>query len=195
MDTGTPTALDWPRTLLEQLAWHWTGQLRPRLDGLTDDEYFWEPVPGCWSVRRRGSAGAVGEIGGGDWTIDFAYPEPEPAPVTTIAWRIGHLVVGVFGARAASHFGGPPTSYDTFRYAGSAAEALAQLDAAYAAWSTGVQALDLDALSRPVGPAEGPFAEHPMADLVLHINREAIHHGAEIALLRDLRLHQHRAAP
>jgi hypothetical protein len=25
-----------------------------------------------------------------------------------------------------------------------------------------------------------------MADLVLHINRETIHHGAEIALLRDL---------
>jgi len=25
-----------------------------------------------------------------------------------------------------------------------------------------------------------------MAELVLHINREALHHGAEIALLRDL---------
>jgi hypothetical protein len=25
-----------------------------------------------------------------------------------------------------------------------------------------------------------------MASLVLHINREALHHGAEIALLRDL---------
>jgi hypothetical protein len=25
-----------------------------------------------------------------------------------------------------------------------------------------------------------------MAALILHINREAIHHGAEIALLRDL---------
>src|SRR5262249_18364770 len=26
------------------------------LSGLTDDEYFWEPVPGCWSVRRRAEA-------------------------------------------------------------------------------------------------------------------------------------------
>ncbi|MCW2897625.1 MAG: hypothetical protein QOH87_4227 [Trebonia sp.] len=25
-----------------------------------------------------------------------------------------------------------------------------------------------------------------MASLVLHINREALHHGAEVALLRDL---------
>ena len=29
-----------------------------------------------------------------------------------------------------------------------------------------------------------------MIDLVLHINRETIHHGAEIACLRDLYLHQ-----
>ena len=35
-------------------------------------------------------------------------------------------------------------------------------------------------------PAEGPFSEHTMAALVLHINRETIHHGAEISLLRDL---------
>ena len=28
-----------------------------------------------------------------------------------------------------------------------------------------------------------------MAALVLHINREAIHHGAEVILLRDLYLH------
>jgi hypothetical protein len=27
-----------------------------------------------------------------------------------------------------------------------------------------------------------------MAELVLHINREVLHHGAEIALLRDLYL-------
>ena len=41
-------------------------------------------------------------------------------------------------------------------------------------------------LVRPCGPAEGPYADYPLAELVLHINREALHHGAEIALLRDL---------
>jgi hypothetical protein len=176
---------------LEQLTWHWTGHLRPKLDGLTDDEYFWEPAAGAWSVRRRGSPGAVGEVGGGDWTIDFALPEPSPPPVTTIAWRLGHLIVGVFGARAASHFADPPDpggsiDYGSFHYAGSAAEALDQLDAVYAAWTGGVARLDDAALRRAMGPAEGDFAEHPMADLVLHISREAIHHGAEILLLRDL---------
>ncbi len=52
--------------------------------------------------------------------------------------------------------------------------------------SRGVRSLDADALARPCGPAEAPFGESPMAGLVLHINREVIHHGAEISLLRDL---------
>jgi hypothetical protein len=193
-DTGPGTEVDWTAQLSEQLEWHWAGQLRPRLDGLTDEEYFAEPVPGCWNVRRRGSPGAVGEAGAGDWTIDFAVPEPDPPPVTTIAWRLGHVIVGVFGARVASHFVDPPgqwgpIDYHGFHYAGTAAEALAQLDAVHAAWAAGVRGLDAAALRRPVGPAEGDFADRPMAELVLHINREAIHHGAEIALLRDL----HRA--
>lgn len=33
----TPT-LDWTAFVVEQLTWHWDGQLRPRLDGLTDEE-------------------------------------------------------------------------------------------------------------------------------------------------------------
>jgi hypothetical protein len=49
---------------------------------------------------------------------------------------------------------------------------------------------DEPALARPVGPAEGAYAEHPYAALVLHINREVTHHGAEIALLRDLYAHR-----
>ncbi|MBB4854937.1 hypothetical protein HNP40_002329 [Mycobacteroides chelonae] len=39
--------------IVDQIDWHWTSQLRPRFDGLTDDEYFWEPVRGCWSLRPR----------------------------------------------------------------------------------------------------------------------------------------------
>ena len=49
-----------------------------------------------------------------------------------------------------------------------------------------MRGLGADGLTRPCGPAEGPYAEASMAALVLHINREAIHHGAEVALLRDL---------
>jgi hypothetical protein len=189
METTRTTTVDWPTELLEQLDWHWREHLRPRLDGLTDDEYLWEPVRDAWNVRPRGTSTAPVQAGNGPFTIDFAFPEPDPAPVTTIAWRIGHLVVGVLGARAAAHFGGPPVDYDTHEYPGDAATALAQLDASYAAWTDGVRGLGEEGLRRPCGPPEGPYAEAPMAALVLHINREAIHHGAEIALLRDLYLH------
>lgn len=186
---GAPSycaGMDWTALLVDQLEWHWAGQLRPRLDGLTDDEYFWEPVSGGWSVRPRGTSTAPMQVGAGTFTIDYAFPEPDPPPVTTIAWRIAHVVAGVFAARVASHFDGPPADYSTWEYAGTAAEALRQLDDAHAAWVAGVRGLDDAGLARPCGPAEGPYADRSMAELVLHVHREVIHHGAEIALLRDL---------
>lgn len=178
--------MDWNAQLVEQLEWHWEHQLRPRLDGLTDAEYFWEPVPGCWNIRKRGESTAPISAGAGEFTVDFAWPPPDPAPVTTIAWRLAHITVGVFGARNASHFGGPPADYPTWEYAGTAKDALRQLDDGHAAWIDGVRSLGADGLARPCGPAEDPFGDDPMGALVLHINREVIHHGAEISLLRDL---------
>jgi hypothetical protein len=178
--------VDWNNQLAEQLDWHWRVQLRPRLDGLTDDEYRWEPVPGAWNVRPRGTSSAPISVGAGEFTIDFAMPQPDPPPVTTIAWRIGHIVVGVLGMRVASHFGGRPFDYNTHEYPGDAATAMAQLDECYAGWIKGVRGLGADGLARPCGPVERPWADEPMAALVLHINREMLHHGAEIALLRDL---------
>ncbi|HET7739119.1 MAG TPA: DinB family protein [Mycobacterium sp.] len=168
--------------LAEQLDFHWQGALRPRLEGLTDDEYFFEPVPDCWTVHPDGG-------------IDFAYPPPQPEPFTTIAWRMAHIIIGVFAARTHSHFGGPPADYQTWDYATDADTALRQLDAAYAGWITGVRGLDEADLAKPCGPAEGPYADEPMITLVLHINREAIHHGAEIACIRDLYAHTHPTHP
>jgi DinB superfamily len=57
-------------------------RLRWRLEGLTDDEYFWEPAPGCWTVHRD-PAGA--------WVVDYAEPDPDPPPFTTLGWRLVHL--------------------------------------------------------------------------------------------------------
>ena len=179
-------SIDWTRQLTEQLDLHWRRRLRPRCDGLTDAEYFWEPVANTWSIRPRGQGRGAMAAGGGEFVIDYADPEPSPAPVTTIAWRLAHLIVGAFGTRVAEQFGGPPVDYRTFHYAGTAAQALQQLDEVYAEWLTGVNSLGEAGLARTSGPTEGPFAEHPMARLVLHVNREVIHHGAEIALLRDL---------
>ena len=126
------TSIDWTHQLVDQLDWHWQHQLRSRLDGLTDQEYFWELVPGCWSIRPRGTSTAPIQAGGGAFTIDFAYPGPDPPPVGTIAWRLGHIIVGVLGTRTGNHFGDRTIDYQTFDYAGTAAGALRQLDQVYA---------------------------------------------------------------
>jgi DinB superfamily len=166
--------MTWNSLLREQIDWHWSRQVRGRLDGLTDAEYLWEPAPGCWSVR--------------DGAIDYEAPPPDPAPLTTIAWRLGHVIVGVLAMRNATHFGRAATDYRSFPYATTAAGALAQLDAEYATWLAGVESLGETDLHRPCG--EDGYASHPMAALVLHINRELIHHLAEVCLLRDLYLRQ-----
>lgn len=180
--------LDWNRTLREQWEFHWNHQLRARLDGLTDDEYFWSPVPGAWNVWPRGESTASPRFGAGDFTIDYTHPAPDPAAFTTIAWRLGHVVVGVLAARNAAHFGGPPVSYETWEYAGSAQAALAQLEAQLDVWLAGVRGLSDAGLRVPIGEKE-PYPDAPTADLVLHIHRELIHHLSEVCLLRDLYHH------
>ena len=90
----TSTTLDWTEQLSEQLEWHWHQQLRPRFAGLTDDEYLWEPAQPAWNVRPRTGEGQPGT---GPFTVDFAFPEPDPPPVTTISWRLAHIIVGVLG--------------------------------------------------------------------------------------------------
>jgi hypothetical protein len=182
----TAAHYDWTKLLADQLDSWWRAHLRPRMDGLTDEEYHWEPVPGMWGVRPRGTSTTPGAAGGGAFTLDHSSPAPVPPPATTIAWRMMHLAVGCFGIRAASHFGAPPVDYETYDYPGDAATALDRLDASYELWMNGVQALRPADLMRPIGPSGGSYAEDPMVALIVHINREALHHGAEIALLRDL---------
>ena len=173
--------VDWPHELLEQLEFYWNVQFRPGLEGLTDEEYLWEPCDGCWSIRPAPDGGT---------TADYVVPEPDPPPFTTIAWRIGHMATGVLGARADNHFGDRAGDFDRTHVAGgataTAADGLAALDAAYAAWHDGIKGLGETGMAAPCGPAEGPYAEHPMAALVLHISREVMHHGAEVLCLRDL---------
>ncbi|GGP17291.1 DinB family protein [Nonomuraea glycinis] len=184
--------LDWNQTLREQLEFHWNHHLRVRLDGLTDDEYFWSPVPDAWSVRPRGTSTAPMQGGAGDFTVDYAFPEPVPSPFTTIAWRLGHVIVGVLAARNAAHFGAPAASYETWEYAGTAATALDQLETQLDRWLAGVRGLGEAGLRARVGPKE-PYPEASVADLVLHIHRELIHHLSEVCLLRDLYLHTNGA--
>jgi hypothetical protein len=94
----------------------------PGWGGLTDEEYFWQPVRGCWTVSRRGASLAPASLGAGEFTWDFGEAQ-DLEPVTTIAWRLAHLIVGFAGTNG-TYFGGPPASMMSFSYAGTAREAL-----------------------------------------------------------------------
>ena len=180
--------MDWNAELVDQLEWHWRHQLRPRLDGLTDGEYFWQPVPGCWTLSRVGESPAPVSLGTGEFTMDYAKPPREREPVTTIAWRLAHLIE-VFGLPTASHFEGPHANDRVGHYSGTAKGALRQLDEGHDTWVSDVRSLGAAGLARPQGAISPPqYAEAPMAKRVMHIHREVIHHGAEICLLRDLYL-------
>lgn len=100
------------------------------------------------------------------------------------------MIVGVLAARSHSHSDGPEASYGTWEFAGTADEALAQLDREAERWLDGLRSVDDERMQQPCGPAEGPWGDRPFADLALNINREVIHHLAEVALLRDLWAHR-----
>ncbi len=152
---------------------------RGRLAGLTDEEYFWEPVPGCWTARRAES---------GDYRADYAAKVKVP-PFTTIAWRLWHLIGCYAEARNAAWLGLPQPAGSVQPgdpAPGSAAEAVAALERAGSFWHTLLEALPPEAWSEKLGPAAGPFADDDKTSLVLHQLDEQIHHGAELGVLRDL---------
>ncbi len=68
--------------LLRHLDQAWS-RVQAYLTGLTPDEFAWSPVAHSWHLTRSGPAGRV--------TIPYAWKPPQPAPFTTIAWRMAHM--------------------------------------------------------------------------------------------------------
>jgi hypothetical protein len=158
---------------------------------LTGEEYFWEPVPDSWSVRRRGGGPgprATWLVGGGEWGRDgYRGSEPYPPPFTTIAWRTSHLTE-MLAMRADYTSGSRSLTKDNYVVQGDADGAVAALAAAVESWRGTLLGCD-DAALDTVGYSSYPYgsdAEEAFVDIVWWVNQEVLHHGAEIALLRDL---------
>ena len=149
-----------------------------RLEGLTDSEYFWEPVDGCWSIRETDEG----------YTADWEWPAPEVAPVTTIGWRLVHIIsfLSEHGLRAVAFEDGKANWGAPSVTPPSADSALRELDRAIATWKRDLSGITDERLWEPMGPEAGQYADDPVAGFVEHIHDEFIHHSAEIALLRDL---------
>ncbi|MEU5136360.1 DinB family protein [Streptomyces californicus] len=158
---------------------------------LGDDEYLWEPAPGCWSVRRRDDGPgerATALAGAGAWGRDSAdSPHPFPPPFTTLAWRLSHLSE-MLTLRADHTRGSRSLTREGYRTPGDAAGAVAAFESASAAWREALLSADeaaLDTIGYSTYP-NGSDAEDEFVDIVWWVNQEVLHHGAEIALLRDL---------
>jgi hypothetical protein len=178
------------RAVTGQIDWWWRGIFRPRLTGLTDDEYLWAPVDDCWTLHPAGDGAS---------RIDSRWPPPKPAPFTTIAWRMQHIGAGCLARRTTDYFpSAVPEPWEVERYATvtpfplDASGAVEFLDRWWRAWRGAIGALEDDHLWRPIGNVEGDIpamqlgVSDPLIGVVLHQHRELLHHGAEISLLRDL---------
>ncbi|MGG7575687.1 DinB family protein [Streptomyces sirii] len=115
-------------------------------------------------------------------------PEPDQTPVTTIAWRLGHLhycFAGewewAFGERRQD----PKLMVD---FTPSAALALERFWAVIDRWRDSLATVTDEQLDT-IGFSQYPYGSHPdnpFVDVLWGSNLELIHHMAEIALLRDL---------
>ena len=90
--------------------------------------------------------------------------------------------MGVFGLRASHYFGDGSLTHENSERPLTAKEGVAYFKEQALQWRSHIERLDEEGLARPVCEPEAC----PVASLVLHVNREALHHLAEVSLLRDL---------
>jgi hypothetical protein len=115
-------------------------------------------------------------------------PEPDLTPVTTIAWRLGHLHSG-FAGRWEWTFGERRRQPDLLvDFTPSASLAVEQFWVEVDRWHDSVAAMTPEQLDTPgFGQyPDGSDPDEPFATVLVDQNLEFIHHMAEIALLRDL---------
>jgi hypothetical protein len=148
--------------------------LRRRLEGLTDEEFFWESMPGCWTVHPDES---------GRWVEDYAIPAPEPPPFTTIAWRLVHIAA----CKIMYHeyaFGPGKLTWDELEIPHTAADAIGWLEEGHARLRDALDGLtDSDLEEMRLTNWGEPWPAWRIFWTMIHHDA---HHGAEIGCLRDL---------
>ena len=149
--------------------------IRDRVEGLSDDEFWWEPVAGCWTVRQDAS---------GRWSADYPEPpHPVPPPFTTIAWRLVHVAE----CKVMYHeyaFGAARLSWPTLDSAHSARDAIGVLEQGQALLSADLARMTDQRLDTEVRTNWGElWPAHRIFTTMIHHD---LQHGGEIGVLRDL---------
>ena len=144
------------------------------LADLTDKEFNWEPVPGCWTVHLDQD---------GRWILDYAIPDPDPPPFTTIAWRLVHLATCkvMYWEHA---FGPGKLTWDTIEIPHTVADTMAMLHEGQFRLKQALDHLhdaDLEEL-RPTNWGD----RWPTWRIFWVMIAHDMEHGGEIGCLRDL---------
>jgi hypothetical protein len=171
---------------------------------LSEEEFFWEPAPNCWSVRRRDECCTPNAFGTGDWVADFngsvirAAMEGKGAePLTTIAWLFWH--VGSMAGRAAEldFLGGTKSAESgwTAPYMSehpvffAPAEAVDVMRAGWRALDQAIRAstdAGLDLATRFWSYSDDPGPSVLGYQILVSILNEVSHHGTQVCTLRDV---------
>ena len=184
--------------------------------GLTDEEFFWEPVPGCWSVRRNEGTnppelpGLAGVPDGAakpntrDWYCEHGWAWTGPAsagwteyagrpPVTTIAWLMTHTASCQIGYHQDVFDSGNKRVDDLVPTTASEAVALFDEGAGMLLDSLGTLS-DAELLAPPANPKRFEDRQgwvglrgEPVWRMYTDLAiAHLIHHAAEVGRMRDL---------
>ncbi|HUR77816.1 MAG TPA: DinB family protein [Acidimicrobiales bacterium] len=155
----------------------WQQRFVGRIADLTDEEFWSDPAPDCWRITPDGAGG---------WTGDFGLVFTEEAPITTMGWRLAHIIDLLKEDRCATYLGLAPEPSAAQEWIPSSADQARQMvrDSA-ATFRRYVEATDDASLDVAV-PRQFNNAAVTRHGFILHIVDEVIHHGAEVGLLRDL---------
>lgn len=183
--TNTRPTSDPRLPVIDSLDYVWQ-QLIGRLEGITAEELAWEPVANTWTVQ----AGPDGVV--------VPHPhdaEVERGPVPTINWRLWHIAIECIDDYSERLFGRTFASVRGRQWHLEPEPVRADLVRAYQGFRESCLARTAEQWWDQLGDAFGPWHAHHLYDLVEHCQHEVAHHGAEVALLRDLYREQRDPAP
>jgi len=155
------------------------GVLLERLEGLTDEEYLWQPVQRMLSVRDVEGRPTPDQHG--------LSPTGAADLPRTIAWSVAHLGSGSW-ERWDYLVGEHRLQPTDLVWPMTAGEGVAFMREGLRRWRSAMDHMtdtDLDTVGRSAFPW-GLDPELPLIEIVWWVNKELIYHAGEIWLMRDL---------
>ena len=169
--------------------------VRARIEGLDDEEFFWEPVAGCWSVRPVDQAKpahtAEANASRCGWFAEHGFDGqtfnvPEPAPFTTIAWKLQHMAS--CNVMYHEHAFGDGRDLWGELIPHTAAGAIELWEHGHQLLADELENMTEDDFDKPVRTEGG--GHRPAWRVFWAATHHDLQHGSEIACIRDLFAHR-----